>query len=217
MITPSDIANPSRKSGYDHVNSTGGAGPNTHGGGGLWRAECGPKGRGPRTSKDWRGPRRTSALEAAQDYCDHMNGIGATPATPLRSAGHNGRRTRIERTPEVEHALGVLRDAKAEKQGKQGFVYLVVEWPRGRSAPSLRYGKIGYSTNPEARVGELQEGNPRPLCLYAYMPGTRAAEKALHEKHLEQNELQEWFRLTREILLEWDLSHIVKNMRRAAA
>ena len=159
----------------------------------------------------WRGPMRPTAREAAQDYCDHINGaLGVRPARPaLRSAGHDTTpRAPLPRDPEVLAALGVLRDARAQRRGVQGFVYLIVEAkPSGEL--DLNYGKIGYSTNPSKRVAELQTGNPRPLRLHLSKPGTEADEAALHQKYIKDNVLAEWFRISKALLLEWDASHRV--------
>lgn len=194
MLTPDDIRNPARASGFDHVNNK-----NRHGG---YRGQSGRLGH-PRYDGEpvggWQGPRRDTAEEAAQDYCDYINGNPATPAKPaLKSAGHNGRRASLPDDPEIEAALGVLRDAKGQAAGKQGFVYCIGE-TRGS------YVKIGYSTNPQARVAELQTGNPRQLWLMGVKPGTAEDEAALHQKYIKQNVLQEWFRPTKELLSEFDL------------
>jgi hypothetical protein len=106
----------------------------------------------------------------------------------LRSAGHTAKRDRLPDDPEVQAALGVLRDARGQRQGNQGYVYCI-----GEAEGVSPLVKIGYSTNPEARVGELQTGNGRQLFLLAYFAGTEADEKALHAKYIKDNTLQEWF------------------------
>lgn len=189
MITPKDIENPKRKSGYDHVNAaTGGMGKQSH----LtftrkpkWRASAGWDG----SNRKWSGPSRKSAIEAAQDYCDYINGNNVQPTVTLKTAGHNYSIERAELDPEVEAAYGVIRDYKAQKRGKQGFVYLIVE-------KGGRYGKIGYSVNPQKRIAEVQTGNPRPLKLFGTIPGTEETERALHAKYIKDNALQEWFVLS---------------------
>jgi hypothetical protein len=195
-ITPKDIENPARKSGYDGVIVD-------HGGGHRdkpFRAEVSYRGgRASGTARGWRGPRRATALEAAQDRCDYINTGGvATPAT-LRSAGHSGRRRTRVIDEEERAALGVLRDKRAmrSRQVKQGYVYCITD---GTAV------KIGYSLKPEARVAELQTGNPRPLRLLATQKGTEADEKALHVRYLHLNVLQEWFRPTNKLLSEFGLT-----------
>jgi hypothetical protein len=201
-LTPSDIANAKLKSGFSHVGSAN-AGQNGHGQKyDLWRGETSP---GPNR---WRGPARRDPMVAAQDYCDYVNGSPiAAPPTPLKSAGHNGKRQSLPMSEEVAEALGILRDARAARKGKQGYVYLIVEdLPGG----ALVYGKVGFSTNPPARVAELQTGNPRKLRLHLAKPGTEADEAALHAKYAHKNVLQEWFIITKELLLEWDTEHQIK-------
>lgn len=121
-------------------------------------------------------------------------------AATLKTAGHEYSAPSVPRDAEVEAALGVLRDARAQRQGKQGYVYLIIEdLPGG----GIHYGKIGYSTNPAKRVAELQTGNPRPLRLLYAMPGTEDDERRLHAKYIKFNALQEWFVVTKELLLEF--------------
>jgi hypothetical protein len=156
----------------------------------------------------WRGTTRKTALEAAQDYCAYVNGNKVLAPTPLKSAGHEVKRDSLPSDPEVEHALGVLRDAKAQQEGKQGYVYLIIEEHPGGA---LKFAKVGYSTNPRARVAELQTGNPRPLSLHLMKEGTIEDEAAIHQRHIRQNVLQEWFRITPELLLEWDIEHYVEK------
>lgn len=125
----------------------------------------------------------------------------------LKSAGHQGRREPIQRDPEIEAALGVLRDARGERTGHQGYVYLIgVE--SAADNPILQFAvKVGFSTNPEARVAELQTGNPMKLCLHAKIPGTRDDEARLHEKYAHLNILQEWFRPTFALLAEFSIEN----------
>lgn len=160
--------------------------------------------RGPNTAE----PRRSPAYRAYCKDCHRTRGgHGATPATPaLKSAGHRAGRKPMRRDLEIEHALGVLRDARGRARGKQGYIYLIVEVLPGGG---LHYGKVGFSTNPPARVAELQTGNPRPLRLHLSKPGTEADEAALHQKYIGDNVLQEWFRITKNLLLEWDAEHQV--------
>lgn len=201
MITLKDIRKPTNVSGFTHVGLV--AGPSRAQSRPYFQAYENGGRRG-----DWKGPARLTANEAAQDYCDRMNGLGVTPTPMLKSAGHEAKRDSLPSDPEVEHALGVLRDAKAQLEGKQGYVYLIIEEHPGGA---LKFAKVGYSTNPRARVAELQTGNPRPLSLHLMKEGTIEEEAAIHQRHIRQNVLQEWFRVTPELLLEWDVEHYVKR------
>lgn len=192
MITPKDIRNTKRKSGYDHVASKEGLPtPRPK----PYQARSGHTGAGRKTNY-WFGACRATALEAAQDYCDYINGNNIQPTVTLKTAGHNYNIERAELDPEVEAAYGVIRDYKAQKRGKQGFVYLIVE-------KGGRYGKIGYSVNPQKRIAEVQTGNPRPLRLFGTIPGTEDTERALHAKYIKDNALQEWFKLSDELKREF--------------
>lgn len=195
MITPKDIENPKRKSGYDHV-----GGPKRDRRPGRtnpkpFQAESGTRSH-PGTLPPWNGPRRHTALEAAQDYCDYINGNNIQPTVTLKTAGHAYTVERDELDPEVAAAYGVIRDYKAQKRGKQGYVYLIVE-------KGGRYGKIGYSVNPQKRIAEVQTGNPRPLKLFGTIKGTEETERALHAKYIKDNSIQEWFRLSDELKREF--------------
>jgi len=203
MLTIEDLRNPNRKSGFDHVN-----GPKVDRRSGRtnpkpFQAAHGAKAHYPGEKTNiWTGTRRATAEEAAQDYCDYVNsGQVGTPAT-LNTVGHS-RRPKEELDPEVEAALGVLRDAKAQRAGRPGFLYCIGESALGG------YGvKVGYSVNPEARVGELQTGNPRQLHLLAKVRGTREDERALHAKYIQYNLIGEWFIPTPELLNEFGLNSV---------
>ncbi len=203
MLTPKDLENPQRKSGYDHVNYQTSAASKPGSKPYMAQSYAGGHPNHPGKGMAWIGPRRATALEAAQDYCDYVNnGDVVTPAT-LKSAGHKNRsRTPLPTDPEVEAALGVLRDAKGQAEGKKGYVYCILEDAPGGA---MRYVKIGYSTNPWARVAELQTGNPRKLNLHALKEGTLEDEAAIHRRHIHKNVLQEWFRPDKALLLEFDL------------
>ena len=194
-LTPQDIQNPARISGYDHVG---------------YNAEADkPRPKKPyqgvayggsrsKAGMAWIGPRRATAEEAAQDYCDYMNGNGVTPAPRVKSAGHKGKRDGLRRDAELEAALGLIRDRRGENEGKQGYVYCI-----GEAEGVAPLVKIGYSTNPEARVAELQTGNGRHLFLLGYFAGTIEDEKALHAKYIKDNTLAEWFRPSDALLGEF--------------
>lgn len=54
--------------------------------------------------------------------------------------------------------------------------------------------KIGYATDPDRRLAELQVGSPERLVLFAVIPGDRADESRLHA-HLRAYRLRgEWFK-----------------------
>jgi hypothetical protein len=195
MLTIEDIRNPNRKSGFEYVSRAGGQGKG-HGGGKPWCATYEADASGAKN----RGPRRLTAAEAAQDYCDYINGQTAAAPAKLNFPGHTPRDT-AERTAEEEEALRILRDVKAQKEGKDGYVYCI-----GEGDVNNPYAvKVGYSVKPEARVGELQSGNPRLLSLLAKKPGTMADEKALHNKYIKHNLVGEWFKPTDQLLSEFQI------------
>jgi hypothetical protein len=78
-LTIADIRNPNRKSGFDHVTHDNSSGRNP---GHPFRAVA-YAGDINKSGLAWRGVRRATAEESAQDYCDYVNARrGATPALP---------------------------------------------------------------------------------------------------------------------------------------
>lgn len=179
-LAPSDLRKPSNQSGYAHVQRDNQKK--------AFRAQAEGTGDKPFRTR-WYGPRRATALESAWDYCNYVN-AGQAVARAVLVYPKQPKRLPLEeipRDPEVEYALGVLRDHKAQQAGKQGYVYCIGE------ASNLYAVKIGYSVNPPARVRELQTGNPRPLVLLGWGEGTEADEAGLHMQFLQYNLLGEWF------------------------
>lgn len=56
--------------------------------------------------------------------------------------------------------------------------------------------KIGYSANPDGRLGEIQTGSPKLLTLIATMPGDTELEQAFHYRFAEYRTVGEWFQIT---------------------
>lgn len=195
MITIEDLRDPKRKSGYRYVTDTRDA---------SWPARAGKpfQARAGDAGLAWKGPRRDTAEEAAQDYCDYANGLEVSPASRARlaSAAHP-KATPTPRSKAVQVALDILRDERA-KVVENGTVYLVAE---KRSEYAV---KIGWTskTPPEARLNDYQAGNPRVLVMLGTLPGTKADEGALHRKYQHDNILGEWFRPTDELLSEFGLT-----------
>lgn len=100
-------------------------------------------------------------------------------------------------TDDERTALAILREARAaRKGGTAGYVYLICErWNDGRASAF----KVGFSVDPEARVGELQTGNCRPLELLAKKPGTLSDEASLHKSFSEHHIQGEWFRPSQDV------------------
>ena len=62
------------------------------------------------------------------------------------------------------------------------------------------YVKIGYSSNPIARIGTLQGGNPEPLTTLFFMAGNMETERELHTAFSDYHHSGEWFRHEGELL-----------------
>lgn len=211
-LTPDDLLLPGSSSGYSQVTHDHGRRVNGHGGSRSAYQAFRPVELRKGVGKF--GPRRATAREAAQDYCDFVNGNPAAAPATLTTAGHEYTIDETDKDPEYQAALGVLRDRKAQRSGRQGYVYLIIESPGG--VDDLSAGKVGYSTNPRKRVAELQTGNKRALKLYLMKPGTEADERSIHRRHIKHNEMQEWFKLTLSLLNEWDEEHRVFTPRESS-
>lgn len=161
-------------------------------------------------------------LSAAQQWQqDHT----ATPAPALRSAGHKrsatpATRKDFSKQQELDRLRKRVRALEAlKREGSQGFLYLIgMEFQT--LYPSTEAGKvyiwthavkIGWSEAPDARIASLQTGNPQKLVLLATKPGTLDDERALHAKYLPDNVLQEWFRPTMALLLEFGLRQTLRG------
>lgn len=188
MITPKDIENAQSASGYAHVYVDNG---------GSTR----PKPFRVRPSAEQRAagipglPRRATALEAAWDYCNYVNGAGVAPTHQLKSAGHP---SAPRKAPTARQQS---QSAAKRKRELKGFVYLIGE------EGDDRYVKIGETekSDPRYRLRELQTGNPRKLILLGYIQCADriTTERNLHMKHIKLNHLQEWFRKDPVILQEF--------------
>lgn len=220
MITPADLRDPGRLSGYKYVYRSDASTERGHGGGKPYQAMTGGGSTAP--SNRFYGPRRATALEAAQDYCDYRNGQAAPTPPVLKSAGHKRSATLATRKPSkaLVKARKRVRALEAqEREGSQGFLYLIgMEFQT--LYPSTEAGKvyiwthavkIGWSEAPDARIASLQTGNPQKLVLLATKPGTLDDERALHAKYLPDNVLQEWFRPTMALLLEFGLRQTLRG------
>jgi hypothetical protein len=191
MTTVASLRNPKRKSGFDRVQQHADAGRSKR-----YRGQC-YGGSLDSANHSWLGPWRATAAEAAQDYCDHVNGNGVATPVILRTAGHKVRRRPGRRVPdEVAAAYGVIRDYRARTQGiAKNYIYLIAEWGGA-------FVKIGESAKPEARPAELQTGNRRTLVLLAQYEVTtlKGADKAVHQQFVGDHEQNEWFRPTDAVL-----------------
>lgn len=74
----------------------------------------------------------------------------------------------------------------------QSFVYLIHN-------PNKDEVKIGYTTNPMARLSQLQTGTTDRLDLLTIFPGGLAEERILHQTLLTESVSGEWFRYTSKV------------------
>lgn len=204
LLTPADIKNPKRKSGYNHVHTIG-AGANTQHSSVRYQASSGtkPKRAGHKTNL-WRGPGRPVAGQAAQDYCDHINGLGvATPATPLTQHGHTRKRRRkVVRTQRELDAMKVLREEAAKrKTDDANYIYLIGM----KDNPS--FVKIGEAFDPEDRYLGGQTFNPYTLVLLGFFEDTgKVGDKHYHRLHAGAQHKGEWFYPADTILARFNIT-----------
>ena len=94
--------------------------------------------------------------------------------------------------PGWEKYIGPKPITGADKKSREGYVYLV-------EAGEGLY-KIGAATDVEARIAQLQTGNPHEIQLRHCFPALNAlnAERELHARFSEKRWRSEWFRLTLE-------------------
>ena len=85
-----------------------------------------------------------------------------------------------------------------------GFIYFILD---GVKPPvnldgdwdERSYLKIGYSKNPEVRLGALQTASAKQLDLMGYIPGNPSTERQFHELFGHLRRKGEWFALTRQL------------------
>lgn len=205
-LTPADLVNPKRQSGYDHVSARLDRPTKT------FRADVNRGGQ--RNQRAFQGPRRRTALEAAQDYCNYVNGGKAAASVALKSAGHKRpQRRKKAMNPKRAEAYRLLREADAEDgvtADKSGWVYLVAE-TGPIAGPAVKIGKT-TSAQPGDRLPGLQTGNQRPLTVLGAIKtdDCQALERKLHARYYSQNELGEWFHPTPALLSEFGIKQEVK-------
>lgn len=199
MLTIEDLRNPKRKSGFDRVNNAGGKQiPDKEAAGKPWNAVLK---KDPSTTI-FRGPRRDTPEQAAQDYCDYINGQNKPAVAPkLKTISH----VVTSIVPKMSDEERELREKVKTEQQKRlatrdSSVYLIAE-----DTTPLKYVKIGYSFTPDRRVANLQTSNPRPLKLLGTIPGGETEEKALHAKYIADNVLYEWFTVSPGLLAEFNV------------
>tara|TARA_R110002167_G_scaffold97374_1_gene257133 strand:+ start:478 stop:1059 length:582 start_codon:yes stop_codon:yes gene_type:complete len=85
-----------------------------------------------------------------------------------------------------------------------GFIYFILDGVKPHvnlksDWDERSYLKIGYSKNPELRLGALQTASAKQLDLMGYIPGNVDIEKHLHELFGHLRQKGEWFALTRQL------------------
>lgn len=152
------------------------------------------------------GPRRATAEEAAQDYCDYINGAELPQRPQLKRPA---RKNLPKPKPLVDDLGKAIREHfKANEQKRQGerewWIYCC-------HATGTDKCKVGYTSDLKKRLGQLQSGCWKELKfvgVYKLPEGTtedeaKVEEARLHAKYIKQNVLNEWFHLTPQLLDEF--------------
>ena len=124
-------------------------------------------------------------------------GIGANVITNHFSSGEVGDSEMVTENTDTE----VIDDGFVYGDG---FIYFILD---GVKPPvnldgdwdERSYIKIGYSINPEVRLGVLQTASAKQLVLIGYIPGNADIENHLHELFGHLRRKGEWFTLTRQL------------------
>lgn len=123
-------------------------------------------------------------------------------AGALNKARHPQRNV-IPLSPEELRLHREKQEAKEREDGKPDLCYLV-----GMEGDDTAV-KIGHSTNPPARLGEYQAGNPRKLMVLATMDGGKQRERELHQRFIRNHQdwmIGEWFSKDPAILNEFKVT-----------
>ena len=194
MLTPADLRS-NGATGYRYVKKSDAKTSKGHGGGLPFQAQAGDRRPG---GNYWFGPRRATALEAACDYCDHVNSGQAPKGRMLRRANHP-----VRRSPVTKKQTTATKQTRKPHSARtlRGSVYLI--GIKGNTSAV----KVGFSSAPGfPRLNELQTGNPYLLVGIAEFAGTLRDEYDLHVRYEPDNMLNEWFRASDELLSEFDLT-----------
>lgn len=192
-LTPNDIWNPARKSQYNYVAN--------HDGGSSRKPFYAQVGVGDTHGKGvgqprWRGPRRATALEAAQDYCDYINGL-----------------TDLVALPSVRHAKPII-----DMGGVIAHAPKVATMPTDRKAyegPHDLYDVVIYDADDgyilRRKVGVTARGHERydrfltmwgfsmgPVCSAVTYPSRQDAERAERMKIAQLSDNPEWTKVGEE-------------------
>lgn len=119
-----------------------------------------------------------------------------TPNTNFAGALNQARHPQRSSTPLPEAEKRTIRERREADAGRPDLCYLV-----GMQGDDSAV-KIGHSTNPWARLGEYQAGNPRKLEVIAVLDGGQAKEREFHHKfHIYHGDnIGEWFNKSPEIM-----------------
>jgi len=119
---------------------------------------------------------------------------------------NQARHPQREITPLSPEELKLRRERQEAKElaaGKPDLCYLV-----GMEGDDTAV-KIGHSTNPPARLGEYQAGNPRKLTVLATIDGGQQRERELHQRFIRNHQdwmVGEWFAKDPAILNEFKVT-----------
>lgn len=139
-------------------------------------------------------------------YCAVSKGMESDDAARLAMDGNYRQRQRVRRDLWRRENLSLRRRLQELHPGSKAYDTNAPEqldfWRTRLAAPSFVYFiqdgrdgpvKIGYSSDPERRLAQLQTGNPRALELRHVIPGDRVLESDFHRRFEPARIRNEWF------------------------
>lgn len=209
MLTPRDLYNPRRASGYDHVLLCDGTKPYIAR---VYGGDLDSAGR------KWQGPRRSTPTAAAQDYCDYANGHGITPSVPRYPdvSIDMGGSTRHAPKPEP------VKVVRPRHTGKHDVYDVLFMTPRD----DIVCRKIGITATGTARYADVCKTlglSIKPFAPAVTFPSEAAAKVAEDARIAEVDKSDHWRRVAREAFAPrgaattWVHSIADTNFRKAVA
>lgn len=195
-LTPADLVDPKMQSGYRHVQHVIGG----HGTGRPFRARI-------MRGKFWNGPRRSTALQAAWDYCNRVN-TGQSPVSlrlPTITHKRPKRRPRPAQPDHIAEKRAEVREydrSVAATLPTQNHIYLIAIQGCREAV------KVGESWDPNYRAADGQTWHWREVVVLGSIPTDipKGADKVLHQKLAQHHIANEFFRPAREVLSHFGVS-----------
>jgi hypothetical protein len=191
-LTIEDIRNPNVASGFKHVGSAN-AGRNGHGQrADMWRARV-YGGKLDSAGTSWTGPSRRTPEQAAQDYCDYMNGAASPAPLPSYSEPDIDMGNTTRHAPKLE-AVRVIRP---QFDGPHDLYDVIVSTANGDTVCR----KVGITARGHARYADICKTlglSIKPFADAVTYPSKEAARAAEDARVAEVCKDDAWRRVGKE-------------------